>query len=45
MYGKDLMFIPLMSTCYALLRESVNKRLALKAKKPEADERERINGD
>ncbi len=27
-----LMFIPLMSTCYALLRESVNKRNALKMK-------------
>ena len=27
-----LMFIPLMSTCYALLRESVNKRNAAKMK-------------
>lgn len=29
-----LMFIPLMSTCYALLRDSVNKRNELKVKKP-----------
>lgn len=35
-----LMFIPLMSTGYALLRESVNKRNALKAKKSAADEEE-----
>lgn len=33
-----LMFIPLMSTCYALLRESVNKRNMLQEKKPEAEE-------
>lgn len=29
-----LIFIPLMSTCYALLRESVNKRNEVKVKKP-----------
>ena len=29
-----LLFIPLMSTCYALLRESVNRRNALNVKMP-----------
>lgn len=35
-----LLFIPLMSTCYALLRESVNKRNELKKKKTETKEDE-----
>lgn len=34
-----LLFIPLMSTCYALLRESVNRRNALNAKMPVLKER------
>ena len=34
-----LLFIPLMSTCYALLRESVNRRNALKVKMPVLKER------
>lgn len=39
-----LMFIPLMSTCYALLRESVNKRNALKMKaQPQIKERQEEN--
>lgn len=35
-----LLFIPLMSTCYALLRESVNRRNALKAKMSVLQDRE-----